>query len=369
MKFSEYDLVEILEDQQSGLVVALHTQPERYDIEILGVNGAPSRFVTLPPEALRLVRRSGMGSGIRRAPLRKAQKGEAVLAVLFCWKLAKLMFRGRPGRERISREQDACLRDYRAQGGSLTSWQEAERWSLYCTFSDSEQLERGVEQLSAFFRWVQHGPQGQRPWVGRYTFQPKELPWEEVRLEQRPGDSVARILERCAEVFREYSAFYRIPCAGCTQEELDMWSRERWDWETMPRCPQAWQGEEKVPGPLLAGIGLCRGTVSYGGVYELLRRLDLPVRGTPERFIAIGADGVEYGFSYQFFRTVPYGPGKSKRVWYFLRGGEPVEWRSKISWWERGPTLPIREGQNIPRDETHFTWAVVLCELTGLRFQ
>ena len=96
MKFSEYDLVELLEETdgiprgRGGLVVKVHDQPESYEVEVLGVNGASSPLLTLPPEALQLVRRSGMGAGVRRPVRRKLEKGEAVLAARFLLELGKL---------------------------------------------------------------------------------------------------------------------------------------------------------------------------------------------------------------------------------------------------------------------------------------
>lgn len=370
MKFSEYDLVELLVEAdgirkgRGGLVVKVYTQPEAYEVEVLGVNGAPGRLVTLPPEALRLVRRSGMGAGVRPPVRRKLEKGEAVLVARFLLELGKLVFRGRFPTDR---EAKACLRAYRLRGGKLTLWREAGGWGLSSSFPDREQLERAAEQLEEFFRWLQGTPQCGKPWIGRHVFSPEELPWENVQLEQRRRDGAADIVPRGDEAIREYRAFYRLPCAGFPEEELDAYARQRWDWESMPGCPAVWQGEERLSARLLAGIGLCRGTISYAGAYELLRRLDLPLRGRPERFAAIGADGVEYAFSYEFTQEIPFGKG-TRRVWYFLRDGERIERRKQFSWWERGPTLSLWESRNIPKDGNRCTWAPVISELTGLRF-
>lgn len=370
MKFSEYDLVELLTEVEGlrqgrgGLIVGVHSQPEGYEVEFLGLNGTPSRFATLPPEALKLVRRSGMGSGIRRPVRRKLEKGEAVMTARFLLELGKLMVRGRLPTDR---EAKACLRAYRRQGGSLTCWRESGGWSLSSDFPDQERLERAAEQLEEFFQWLQRSPQNEQTWTGRHVFAPRELPWENVQLKQGPGSCVADIAAQGADAIREYRAFYRLPCADFPEEVLDAWARGRWDWKTMEPCPLVWRGEERLPGQLLAGIGLCRGMVSYSGVYELLRRLDLPVRGRPDRFAAIGVDGMEYAFSYEFTREIPCGK-RTRRVWYFLRGGEPVEGRNKISWWERGPVLSLSKSQNIRKDERHYTWTPVITALTGLRF-
>lgn len=371
MKFSEYDLVELLAEAEGiprgrgGLVVKVHPQPECYEVEVLGVNGAPSRFVTLPPEALKLVRRSGMGAGVQRPVRRKREKGEALLTARFLLELGKLVFRGRFP---TGREAKACLRAYRLRGGKLTLWREAGGWGLSSSFSGQEGLERAAEQLEEFFGWLQRTSRAGQLWVGRHIFAPKTLPWENVQIKQRPKDRASDIAVQGAEAIREYRAFYRLPCAGFSEKELDAWARERWDWETMPHAPKVWRGEELLSGELLSGIGLERGTVSWAGVYELLRRLELPVRGRPERFTAIGADGVEYAFSYEFSREVSIGH-RTSRVWYFLRGGEQIEGRQKFSWWERGPVLPLWESRNIRKDERHYTWTPVITALTGLRFE
>ena len=204
--------------------------------------------------------------------------------------------------------------------------------------------------------------------MGRHVFAPEELPWERVQLEQYPRSSPADIAARGMEAIREYRAFYRLPGPGFGGEELETWARRCWDWESMPDAPELWRGEELLSSRLLAGIGLCRGTVSFGGVYELLRRLDLPVRGRPERFTALGADGVEYAFSYGFTQEVPVGK-RSRKVWYYLRGGERIEGRPSCSWWERGPVLPLWRAQNIRKDERRYTWTPVITALTGLRLE
>ncbi|MEY8232522.1 hypothetical protein AALA82_12985 [Oscillospiraceae bacterium 50-16] len=371
MKFSEYDLVELLEETdgiprgRGGLVVKVHDQPESYEVEVLGVNGASSPLLTLPPEALQLVRRSGMGAGVRRPVRRKLEKGEAVLAARFLLELGKLVFRGRLP---TGQEAKACLRAYRLRGGKLTLWREAGGWGLSSSFPDQEGLERAAEQLEEFFCWLQGTPRSGQPWVGRHSFSPRELPWENVQLKQRPGDRAAEIAVQGADAIREYRAFYRLPCAGFSEKELDAWARGRWNWGTRPDAPQVWRGEEILFGALLSGIGLERGAVSWAGVYELLHRLNLPVRGRPERFTALGADGMEYAFSYDFFREVSIGH-RTSRVWYFLRDGERIEGRQKFSWWERGPVLPLWESRNIRKDERRFTWTPVITALTGLRFE
>ena len=370
MKFSEYDLVELLTETEgvpkgrSGLIVGVCAQPEVYEVEILGVNGAPSRFVTLPPEKLKLLRRWKHDDIPRHAP-RKLERGELLLTSRFLWELGKLMFRGRLP---TGKEAKSCLRAY--GGRRLRRWREGAGWSLQSSFSGLGELEGAAEELENFFRWLQGRPQwNEKPWAGHHAYSPKELPWENVQLGQRAKDRPAELLAQGEEAIRTYRAFYRLAGDGFSQKELEDWARLRWDWETMPGCPTVWRGEERLPGSLLAGIGLERGVVSFAGMYELLRRLNLPVRGRPERFAALGADGVEYAFSYDFFQEVPVGKKRTRRVWHLLRGGERLEGRQAFRWWERGPVLPLWESRNIRKDSQHYTWTPVAASLTGLRFE
>ena len=141
----------------------------------------------------------------------------------------------------------------------------------------------GIEPSCPSKVWTSRSMASICPWE-------RELPWENVQLKQRPGDRAAEIAVQGADAIREYRAFYRLPCTGFPEKELDAWARGRWNWGTRPDAPQVWRGGEILFGALLSGIGLERGAVSWAGVYELLHRLNLPVRGRPERFTALGAD-------------------------------------------------------------------------------
>lgn len=75
--------------------------------------------------------------------------------------------------------------------------------------------------------------------------------------------------------------------------ELAEFAQERWDRDTMSVCSQVRDGEEQVPAELFAGIGADHLRISYGGLHEMLRRLDMAVEGTLEHCWFTGADGPE----------------------------------------------------------------------------
>lgn len=90
--------------------------------------------------------------------------------------------------------------------------------------------------------------------------------------------------------------------------------------------------------------------ISYGGLYELLVRLDMAVEGTPEHFWVTGADGAEYEFSYDFHREARSKEDETHIIWYFLRNGYMVDTFHEsawyLSWWDYGPLLRLDKGQH-----------------------
>lgn len=110
-------------------------------------------------------------------------------------------------------------------------------------------------------------------------------------------------------------------------------ARERWDWDTMSGCPEVWDGEERLPGELFAGIGADHLHISYGGLYELLVRLGMAVEGTPEHFWVTGADGAEYEFSYDFHREAHSKEDETHIIWYFLRNGYMADTSHESAWY------------------------------------
>lgn len=87
----------------------------------------------------------------------------------------------------------------------------------------------------------------------------------------------------------EYTSMAEVRKAG----ELAEFAQERWDRDAMSVCPQVRDGEEQVSAELFARIGADHLRISYGGLHEMLRRLDMAVEGTPEHFWFTGADGPE----------------------------------------------------------------------------
>lgn len=203
---------------------------------------------------------------------------------------------------------------YRKEGGCLDAWEISKaKWAdetcMELEYTSMAQVREAAEQLRAFYGWTEGRPHREFLAKGRYYYLfSGALPWQTSLSEkidvctQGPEDSLDDVLGQCAGALMEYYAFYNLPCDDFTAEELAGFARGRWDWVTMSGCPEVRDGEERLPGELFAGIGADHLHISYGGLYELLVRLDMAVEGTPEHFWVTGADGAEYEFSYDFHR-------------------------------------------------------------------
>lgn len=274
---------------------------------------------------------------------------------------------------------------YRKEGGNLDAWETGRgKWTgetyMELAYTSMAQVRAAAEQLRAFYDWAEDRPHREFLAEGLYTFLISNLlPWKTGIADsiqvctQGRDDSVADVISQCAGALMEYYAFYGLPCDDFTAEELAEYARECWDWDTMSGCPEVWSGEDRIPGALFAGIGADHLHISYGGLYEMLVRLDMAVEGTPEHFWVTGADGAEYEFSYDFHREARSGEDKTHITWYFLRNGYMVDRTSKSAWasnWrEYGPVLDLELGQNYPTDENHFRWGTIPELITGLRFK
>lgn len=274
---------------------------------------------------------------------------------------------------------------YRKEGGNLDAWETGRgKWTgetyMELAYTSMAQVRAAAEQLRAFYDWTEGRPHREFLAEGLYTFLISDLlPWKTCIADsiqvctQGRDDSVADVISQCAGALMEYYAFYGLPCDDFTAEELAEYARECWDWDTMSGCPEVWSGEDRIPGALFAGIGADHLHISYGGLYEMLVRLDMAVEGTPEHFWVTGADGAEYEFSYDFHREARSGEDKTHITWYFLRNGYMVDRTSKSAWasnWrEYGPVLDLELGQNYPTDENHFRWGTIPELITGLRFK
>ena len=107
----------------------------------------------------------------------------------------------------------------------------------------------------------------------------------------------------------------------------------------------------------------------YGGLYTLLVRLDLDVKGTAEHFTVTGADGHSYEFSYSFWEEKEMDWANNETitlpVWYHLRDGYPVGVEDETGWMYRGPVIGLKGGWNIDTHDGHFHFYMPFFEITG----
>jgi len=267
------------------------------------------------------------------------------------------------------------LEQYQKEGGSLDAWELSDKIldTQYASIADAAPA---LEQLSAFFTWIEGKPLVRLMPKGQYKFQP-ELPWRtyspqfhsfQEMVVHGPQDKPEAVQEALGDSVKKYYAFYCLPCDEFSQTELEEYAVKTWPWTPKPRVRQ---GEEILPPELLAGIGLESGVISYGGLYTLLTRLDFDVKGTEEHFTVTGADGHSYEFSYSFWeeREMDWTNNRTITlpVWYHLRDGYPVGVEGETSWFYRGPVIDLDAGWNIDTHNGHFHFYMPFWEIAGLR--
>ncbi|MCI8829904.1 MAG: hypothetical protein HFG43_02815 [Lachnospiraceae bacterium] len=267
------------------------------------------------------------------------------------------------------------LEQYQKEGGSLDAWELSDKIldTQYASIADAAPA---LEQLSAFFTWIEGKPLVRLMPKGQYKFQP-ELPWRtyspqfhsfQEMVVHGPQDKPEAVEEALEDSVKKYYAFYCLPCDEFSQTELEEYAVKTWPWTPKPRVRQ---GEEILPPELLAGIGLESGVISYGGLYTLLTRLDFDVKGTEEHFTVTGADGHSYEFSYSFWeeREMDWTNNQTITlpVWYHLRDGYPVGVEGETSWFYRGPVIDLDAGWNIDTHNGHFHFYMPFWEIAGLR--
>ncbi len=267
------------------------------------------------------------------------------------------------------------LEQYQKEGGSLDAWELSDKIldTQYASIADAAPA---LEQLSAFFTWIEGKPLARLMPKGQYKFQP-ELPWRtyspqfhsfQEMVVHGPQDKPEAVQEALGDSVKKYYAFYCLPCDEFSQTELEEYAVKTWPW--MPK-PRVRQGEEILPPELLAGIGLESGVISYGGLYTLLTRLDFDVKGTEEHFTVTGADGHSYEFSYSFWeeREMDWTNNRTITlpVWHHLRDGYPVGVEGETSWFYRGPVIDLDAGWNIDTHNGHFHFYMPFWEIAGLR--
>ena len=267
------------------------------------------------------------------------------------------------------------LEQYQKEGGSLDAWELSDKIldTQYASIADAAPA---LEQLSAFFTWIEGKPLARLMPKGQYKFQP-ELPWRtyspqfhsfQEMVVHGPQDKPEAVQEALGDSVKKYYAFYCLPCDEFSQTELEEYAVKTWPWTPKPRVRQ---GEEILPPELLAGIGLESGVISYGGLYTLLTRLDFDVKGTEEHFTVTGADGHSYEFSYSFWeeREMDWTNNRTITlpVWHHLRDGYPVGVEGETSWFYRGPVIDLDAGWNIDTHNGHFHFYMPFLEITGLK--
>ncbi len=267
------------------------------------------------------------------------------------------------------------LEQYQKEGGSLDAWELSDKIldTQYASIADAAPA---LEQLSAFFTWIEGKPLVRLMPKGQYKFQP-ELPWRtyspqfhsfQEMVVHGPQDKPEAVEEALEDSVKKYYAFYCLPCDEFSQTELEEYAVKTWPWTPKPRVRQ---GEEILPPELLAGIGLESGVISYGGLYTLLTRLDFDVKGTEEHFTVTGADGHSYEFSYSFWeeREMDWTNNQTITlpVWHHLRDGYPVGVEGETSWFYRGPVIDLDAGWNIDTHNGHFHFYMPFWEIAGLR--
>ena len=240
------------------------------------------------------------------------------------------------------------LEQYQSEAGSLDLWDATPYASLAFHFSSMTDVSRAAEQLRAFFGWYEAQPHaGQARSANCYLDGlplPSDNPVTEyiylhtaAVLAANPnlsfGYDVTDMETQCAYMVKSYYAFYHLPSPDFSEEEITAFAQENWalSWtEGVERStvPYLRRDGESIPTEFFSGVavqpyagsGLEFSYISYGGLFELLTRLDLAPEGGPERFTVTGADGAFYEFSYDLTDT-----DKNETVWFHTRNGEPVK--------------------------------------------
>ena len=232
------------------------------------------------------------------------------------------------------------LEQYQTQGGVLDAWI-IDEGSLEMKYSSMAEIYPASEQLSSFFDWYILQPHAGEPPSAVCDLDEGGLPLPPVsdsrsyfRLHgQDSFYAYDQMTEVCAAQLKQYYAYYAIPSPDFSAEELSAFSRKEWPWpryqslnvypyylEIYPYPYDIRQGQKQLPRETFAGIGIHSEWISYGGLYEVLTRLELNPEGTPEQFTVIGTDGCLYEFSYAFYQE-----DGEERWWYYKKDGEIVE--------------------------------------------
>ena len=101
------------------------------------------------------------------------------------------------------------LEQYQNEGGSLDAWELYDE-ILDTKYTSIADVTPALEQLSAFYDWIEGKPLAQLMPKGQFKFQP-ELPWRTYSPQ-----------------FHNYYAFCQLPCDEFSQTELDEYAVNAW---------------------------------------------------------------------------------------------------------------------------------------------
>lgn len=257
---------------------------------------------------------------------------------------------------------------YQSEGGELSLWAEAlenPETPLEITYQSRDEAEAAVAQFTAFQEWAAQQPHGSLlgatvSTTPLYLFQPDDSALAaavnaltnnpgQVRVWQWPEAPAEEVLAACEQSLLEFGTFLNLQDTSFSKDELTAYVQERWDWtdERMVRQSPAgfYRAGEEISRSTFSGIGydvMAGGAVvSYGGLYELLVRLEAAPEGTPEHFSFTGADGRRYEFSYGFLEETWEESDYTSwvtRTWYYLVDDA----RSTLPGLEKKPLIALK---------------------------
>ena len=236
---------------------------------------------------------------------------------------------------------DYYLEEYQSGGGSLSCWAR-EQNRLTLTYSTLAETETAADQLQDFHDWwgrQSHGEVSPLSVTTEFAGGPLPVPsglQETIYIDRITPENTFNfdstrefMLGTSRYILLYYYGYYNLPCPEFSDGEREDFARKTWLWyadSTYKDYPNGaisiWNKGHYLPledwAEPLRGVGVWLCDVSYGGLYEILARLDCGPEGAPEHFTVTGQDGAFYEFSYDFFTTEDDGD----LTWYYLKDGE-----------------------------------------------
>lgn len=235
---------------------------------------------------------------------------------------------------------------YKSEENELDIWEEVLENSeamFRITYKNRNEAEEAIAQFRDFYDWAVQQPHGElaKNLFPEYSFQPESsyiaaavnactnyegqtsvIKWDETDEE---------LLIRCEEVLLEYGAFLNLSSTGYSSEQLKEYAKNIWNWEekSMVNQGEFYLNGNPIPYNIFSGIAYDiladEPVITYGGLYELLIRLQIIPTGTPEHFYFTGVDGQQYEFSYNFLeeeeKENSSGISWIEQTWYYLKNG------------------------------------------------